>query len=276
MQANNVSAQRVAAPRGCARRARGTNAYFGAVCADRGVGRGTTERGSEATEDPTPAAAPAWFRLAQPELRLRLPGVSAANRPDVREKAGTWGAVARPAVYSKAAVPCFEYQLVGAHIQRGSSVAALPPGGDASSCDVQNHSWITAGGSLPEPSALSDLLLLSGGAQKHAMSCDRKFWCHAHAKSKASAGHAHTTKALAVPPALAAMGYEPANGGWQLRPGTAHCSCAHAAPKYRSTGCLERDLGLMVACQVMRLTMFSWWKTQMPGTSTERAVAACV
>ena len=62
--------------------------------------------------------------------------------------------------------------------------------------------------------------------QKHAMSCDRKFWCHAHAKAKASAGHAHTTKALAVPPALAAMGYEPANGGWQLRPGKSFVSCA--------------------------------------------------
>ena len=63
------------------------------------------------------------------------------------------------------------------------------------------------------------MVSLSTVLQKHAMSCDRKFWCHAHAKAKASAGHAHTTKALAVPPALAAMGYEPANGGWQLRPG---------------------------------------------------------
>jgi len=53
--------------------------------------------------------------------------------------------------------------------------------------------------------------------QKHGMICDRKFWCHHHAKARASAGHAHTTQALAVPPALAAMGYEPAAGGWQLR-----------------------------------------------------------
>jgi hypothetical protein len=65
------------------------------------------------------------------------------------------------------------------------------------------------------------------------MSCDRKFWCHAQAKARASAGHAHTTKALAVPPALAAMGYEPANGGWQLRPGTAHCSCVLDAADQR-------------------------------------------
>ena len=57
-----------------------------------------------------------------------------------------------------------------------------------------------------------------GTLQKHGVSCDRKFWCHANAKKQASAGHAHTTKALAVPPALAAMGYEAANGGWQLRP----------------------------------------------------------
>eukprot|EP00286_Rhodomonas_abbreviata_P026375 CAMPEP_0181304112 /NCGR_PEP_ID=MMETSP1101-20121128/8954_1 /TAXON_ID=46948 /ORGANISM="Rhodomonas abbreviata, Strain Caron Lab Isolate" /LENGTH=60 /DNA_ID=CAMNT_0023409803 /DNA_START=210 /DNA_END=392 /DNA_ORIENTATION=+ len=46
-----------------------------------------------------------------------------------------------------------------------------------------------------------------------SMSCDRKFWCHNHH----GIHHAHTTKALAVPPLLAAMGYEPANGGWQLR-----------------------------------------------------------
>ncbi len=52
---------------------------------------GNERERSEATEDPTPAAAPDWFRLAQPELRLRLPGVSAADRPDVREKAGTCG-----------------------------------------------------------------------------------------------------------------------------------------------------------------------------------------
>ena len=55
--------------------------------------------------------------------------------------------------------------------------------------------------------------------QKHAMSCDRKFWCHAHAKAMAAKGQApaHTTKALAVPPVLAAMGYEATSGGWQLR-----------------------------------------------------------
>ena len=63
------------------------------------------------------------------------------------------------------------------------------------------------------------------------MSCDRKFWCHAHAKAKASAGHAHTTKALAVPPALAAMGYEPANGGWQLRPGKSFLHVGWPSPK---------------------------------------------
>ena len=84
------------------------------------------------------------------------------------------------------------------------------------------------------------------------MSCDRKFWCHAHAKSKASAGHAHTTKALAVPPALAAMGYEPANGGWQLRPGTATplpvCSCCAQIQEH---GCVELDFRLIVACQVI-------------------------
>ena len=50
------------------------------------------------------------------------------------------------------------------------------------------------------------------------MKCDRKFWCHEHAKAMAAAGHAHTTKALAMPPALAAMGYQPANGGWELSP----------------------------------------------------------
>merc|ERR1712216_112075 len=71
-----------------------------------------------------------------------------------------------------------------------------------------------------DPRVAAMLQFLVQANQKHAMSCDRKFWCHAHAKAKASAGHAHTTKALAVPPALAAMGYEPANGGWQLRPGT--------------------------------------------------------
>ena len=65
---------------------------------------------------------------------------------------------------------------------------------------------------------LAMLQYLVQANNKHAMSCDRKFWCHAQAKARASAGHAHTTKALAVPPALAAMGYEPANGGWQLRP----------------------------------------------------------
>jgi len=51
--------------------------------------------------------------------------------------------------------------------------------------------------------------------QGNALSCDRKFWCHNH---KELANKAHTTKALAVPPLLAAMGYEPANGGWQLKP----------------------------------------------------------
>jgi len=29
------------------------------------------------------------------------------------------------------------------------------------------------------------------------------------------------------------MGYEPANGGWQLRPGTAHCSCVLDAADQR-------------------------------------------
>ncbi|EKX33531.1 hypothetical protein GUITHDRAFT_120276 [Guillardia theta CCMP2712] len=52
-----------------------------------------------------------------------------------------------------------------------------------------------------------------GGGSR--MSCDRKFWCHHQSNDKVQ--HAHTTKALAVPPLLAAMGYEPAKGGWQLR-----------------------------------------------------------
>eukprot|EP00293_Proteomonas_sulcata_P003621 CAMPEP_0184327118 /NCGR_PEP_ID=MMETSP1049-20130417/142925_1 /TAXON_ID=77928 /ORGANISM="Proteomonas sulcata, Strain CCMP704" /LENGTH=131 /DNA_ID=CAMNT_0026649355 /DNA_START=780 /DNA_END=1175 /DNA_ORIENTATION=- len=52
-------------------------------------------------------------------------------------------------------------------------------------------------------------------AQAHDMTCDRKFWCHEKARNL---HHAHTTKALAVPPLLAAMGYEPAKGGWELRP----------------------------------------------------------
>jgi len=51
--------------------------------------------------------------------------------------------------------------------------------------------------------------------QAHDMTCDRKFWCHEKARNL---HHAHTTKALAVPPLLAAMGYEPAKGGWELRP----------------------------------------------------------
>ena len=95
--------------------------------------------------------------------------------------------------------------------------------------------------------------------QKHAMSCDRKFWCHAHAKAKASAGHAHTTKALAVPPALAAMGYEPANGGWQLRPGkSSFGSCAHCPPT----------------------NVLTFWTQQTPGISTRnrprRAANWCI
>jgi len=58
----------------------------------------------------------------------------------------------------------------------------------------------------------TDLGLLSRQA-KSALSCDRKFWC------KSEARHVHTTKALAVPPLLAAMGYEQAQGGWKLRQG---------------------------------------------------------
>ena len=160
MQANNVSAP---ARGGAARlRPRGTKhkRYFGAVCATGAGGRGRRERGSKATEDPSPAAVLAWFRLAHPELRLRLPGVSAANRPKSLKRRELGGG--RPTRYSKAAGPCFEYQLVGTHGQRGSSVAALPPGGDPSSCgchpQLAHCRWFPSG-----PSALADLLLLLGG-----------------------------------------------------------------------------------------------------------------
>jgi len=235
---------------------------------------GEQERESEATEDPTRTVVPAWFRLAQPELRLRLPGVNTANRTNVREKAGTWGAVARPAVFSKAAVPCFEYQLVGAHVQCGSSLAALPAGGDASSCDVKNHSWISSCSHRDRARFLTCCCWWGGAEACYELR--PKVLVPRTCQIQGVGGARTHDKSPCRAPGPRRYGLRASQRRLAAAPGYCPLPMCSCCARIQEHGCLERDLGLMIACQVMRLTLFSWWKTQMPGTSTERAVAACV